>query len=283
MAGDWIKMDIELHEKGEFILLTESIKMEDFATEGMLEDLLLGKLKRFWSWADKQAEIEGKDGVVFGASFQWIDTKLLGCKGFCKAMKAAGWLDHRDGKLIIPNFAEKNGKSAKMRAIKAKRMADTRKQSPPRSSPASESSQPAKEPPEFDPAIAAAWIKLATFYTKVTGKEMKIDQNRRYRLAEALEHSTLDELFQGWRWYLTATSERAQTIRAAGKGIDTFLRADKTRSYIELAAEESEQQTSSSNVDRDRRAETIAYLEQAKQKEERARRENAEKEAKSAK
>lgn len=265
MAGDWIKMDIELHEKGAVIAMAETLKMGDFAPDKIMEDLIVGKLKKFWSWADRQASIEGEDGIVRGATFNWIDTKLLGVNGFCKAMQSAGWLDYQDGRLIIPGFARNNGKSAKARVMHAKRAADSKRQpsspSTPRTDP--EEKKP-RDPPEFDPAIELAWKELATVYAKTSGgKEMKIDQSRRYLLAEALDNCTLEELLKGWRWYLTATSERAQMIRAGGKGITTFLRADKTRSYIEMAEEEEQTQAP---ADRPVKAKTDAYLEEARKK-----------------
>jgi hypothetical protein len=272
--SDWIKMDTDLHEKGEVILLTESLTLKAFDPAKMLEDLIVGKLKHFWSWADRQAEIEEEDGVIYGATYAWVDKNLLGATGFCKAMEQAGWLYMRaDGAMVLPRWAKHNGVTARAKAANAKRMACARgglkrpavnpepakKKSkakepeevkepellPPLPEPSipetvkEEKAKPPKAtPPEFDLEIIEDWEKLSAVNKEVTGRDITLDQRRRYDLAEARKLFTIDELILGWRTYLTSESERFVKIRQAGKGISTFLSSDKVTSYIEMAKEE---------------------------------------------
>jgi 5-methylcytosine-specific restriction endonuclease McrA len=103
MAGDWIKMRIDLGDDPAVIGMASIL--------GIDEDVIVGKLHRLWSWADKHT-IDGKTNGVTPA---WLD-RFVACKGFADAMQSAKWLLIDGGSLCFPNFDKHNGKSAKSRA-----------------------------------------------------------------------------------------------------------------------------------------------------------------------
>lgn len=108
MAGDWIKMRVDLADDPAVISIGAAVNIG--------EDLVVGKLHRVWAWADKHTE----NGSIPGVSKSWID-KLTGVIGFADAMESAGWLAADSDSIRFPNFDRHNGKSAKKRASNAKR------------------------------------------------------------------------------------------------------------------------------------------------------------------
>lgn len=113
MAGDWIKMRTDLHTDPAVIGIACAV--------GINEDEVVGKLHRIWSWAD----IHTVDGNAPSVSVSWID-RYLDVSGFAKAMCDAEWLSCQcdDGRAGVrfPNFDRHNGKTAKTRALTAKRV-----------------------------------------------------------------------------------------------------------------------------------------------------------------
>ena len=116
MAGIWIKMENNLADKPEVLRLADHFECD--------EDLIVGKLHRFWSWFDDQTE----DGKVSGITFARID-KIVRMPGFAEAMESVGWLTNRNGVLSIPNWGNHNGETAKRRAKDNKRKGSTAKTS----------------------------------------------------------------------------------------------------------------------------------------------------------
>ena len=114
MAGDWIKFELSTFEK------TEVYQIADLA--GIDEDAAIGKLMRVWAWFDQQTE----NGNAHSVSKRLID-RLCGVNGFCDCMIKAGWMsEYTDGdtpNIALPNFDRHNGKTAKNRALTAKRVA----------------------------------------------------------------------------------------------------------------------------------------------------------------
>ncbi len=117
MAGDWIKMRVDLDEDPSVIGIAEDLKIEDI-------DHVIGKLWRLWKWADQQTT----DGNAPSVTKSWVD-RYLSVTGFASAMVKNGWLTFstlgesgNDRGLIIPKFENHNGKSAKNRAVTAKRV-----------------------------------------------------------------------------------------------------------------------------------------------------------------
>lgn len=110
MAGDWIKMRTDLDEDPSVIGIA-------LAT-GLEEDVVVGKLWKLWKWANQQT----RDGNAVGVSEKWVD-RYLRVDGFSAAMAKFGWLVVSEDGINFPNFDRHNGKSAKERALTAKRVA----------------------------------------------------------------------------------------------------------------------------------------------------------------
>jgi 5-methylcytosine-specific restriction endonuclease McrA len=102
MAGDWIKMRVDLCDDPAVISIADRLEVT--------EDEIVGKLHRLWSWADKHTT----DGFAEAITTRWVD-KYVGRSGFAEAMRQTGWLEFDDKGLTFPNFDVHNGKSAKSR------------------------------------------------------------------------------------------------------------------------------------------------------------------------
>lgn len=108
MAGDWIKLELTTPDKPEIHRMSETLSIS--------VEQVLGGMVRVWIWADTQS--------IDGNAISVTETSLdrIGCvAGLARAMKEVGWLKGSNGKLSIPNFDRHNGKTAKSRALTAKR------------------------------------------------------------------------------------------------------------------------------------------------------------------
>ena len=110
MAGDWIKMRVDLKDDPSVFKLAELLAVDELH--------VIGCLFCFWAWADKHAV----DGHVDGATSRLVD-KVSSTPGFCTAMQAVGWLVIEEAGIRIPNFDRHNGESAKERGLKNARQA----------------------------------------------------------------------------------------------------------------------------------------------------------------
>lgn len=108
MAGEWIKMRNDLAEDPAVISMA--------ARFGVDEDMIVGKLHRLWSWADRQS----RDGHAAGVTNVWID-RYIRLDGFAEAMVEVRWLAIDETGITFPNFDRHNGETAKSRALGAKR------------------------------------------------------------------------------------------------------------------------------------------------------------------
>lgn len=113
MAGDWIKVDHTLPGKPEIDRMA--------AVLGIDHDAVVGKLVRFWIWADQQSV----NGDALSVTETFID-RVADQKLFADALKKVGWLIKIKGGFSIPNFDRHNGKSAKSRALTKNRMQRSR-------------------------------------------------------------------------------------------------------------------------------------------------------------
>ena len=109
MAGDWIKMRVDLHEDPAVITIAAVTKLDRPA--------VIGRLHRIWSWADQQ--LRNGDGKSVTQAF--LD-ELVAHSGFAQAMSEAGWLKILSTGVSFPNFDRHNGKPAKDRALTRDRM-----------------------------------------------------------------------------------------------------------------------------------------------------------------
>ena len=113
MAGDWIKMRSNLWDDPRVARLVDLTDSSEAAVIGGL----------YWLWAT--ADQHTADGFMPGLSCRQIDRKT-GVAGLGQALVDIGWIeDHTDG-VVIVNFEDHNGASAKKRAQTAKRVANHR-------------------------------------------------------------------------------------------------------------------------------------------------------------
>jgi hypothetical protein len=112
MAGDWLKFEANTPEKPEVLAITIELGFDD-------PDLTVGKLLKVWRWFD-QHTVNGNAASVTPALLDL----LIGVTGITQAMANVGWLHINEGGGIdLPNFERHNGKTAKDRALTAKRVA----------------------------------------------------------------------------------------------------------------------------------------------------------------
>lgn len=111
MAGDWIKMECSTPEKPEVLAITLKLGWDD-------PDMTVGKLFKLWRWFDQHTE-EGNAANVTPALLD----RIVGVTGFVEAVESVGWLVINDGEISLPNFDRHTGKTAKSRALTAKRVA----------------------------------------------------------------------------------------------------------------------------------------------------------------
>lgn len=110
MAGDWIKVEVALPLKPEVWQIA--------GMTGLDADAVVGKLIRAWAWFDAHTE----NGNAVGVTFALLDS-VCGRNGFAEAMALVGWLEQDGSVMSLPNFDRHNGKTAKNRALTAKRVA----------------------------------------------------------------------------------------------------------------------------------------------------------------
>jgi hypothetical protein len=115
MAGDWIKMRLDLQTHPKVVRILSATKADKFR--------VIGGLHAVWSVFDTHSS----DGRLDGYSPDTLD-HIIGWQGFSAAMIAVGWLQV-DGEeaLLLPDFDEHNGKSGKRRAEDQKRKREDRK------------------------------------------------------------------------------------------------------------------------------------------------------------
>jgi hypothetical protein len=116
MSGDWLKFDVTLPEKPEVWQIAGLL--------GIDPDAVVGKLMKVWRWFDQHTE----DGNARSVTYALVDS-LVGVTGFAEAMALCGWLEQDGSFLRIPNFDRNNGKTAKKRALTAKRVAECKSKS----------------------------------------------------------------------------------------------------------------------------------------------------------
>lgn len=116
MAGDWLKIELELPDKPEVHAIAAKLNLDP--------DAVVGKLIRVWQWFDKHTV----DGNAVGVTFSLID-RISGVSGFGEVMHLVRWLEQIDAEtsgLSMPRFDRHTSASAKQRALTAKRVAKTR-------------------------------------------------------------------------------------------------------------------------------------------------------------
>lgn len=114
MRRPWIKIEVATPDKPEICAIASRLRMD--------EDMVVGKLVRFWAWV-AQNQVYGSN---LGVTLEFID-RLVGRKGFGAALCQAGWLIDADGIVSIPNFDRHNSNLARTRALTKTRVERHRK------------------------------------------------------------------------------------------------------------------------------------------------------------
>ena len=113
MAGDWIKMRMDLQTHPKVVRISSYLKADKLTT--------IGALHAVWCIFDTHSS----DGVMDGYSPDALDS-MIGLKGFCCAMMEVEWMDYDGQSLVLPNFSAHNGKSAKKRVADSERKREAR-------------------------------------------------------------------------------------------------------------------------------------------------------------
>lgn len=113
MAGDWIKMRVNLQTHPKVVRILSATHADKFR--------VLGGLHAVWSVFDTHST----DGILIGYTPETLD-HIIGWDGFSAALIAVGWLAAEEETLILPEFTEHNGQSAKRRAEDQKRKKQVR-------------------------------------------------------------------------------------------------------------------------------------------------------------
>lgn len=115
MAGDWIKMRIDLQTHPKVFRMVSALKADRLR--------IIGGLHIAWSIFDTHSS----DGVLVGYTVEAMDA-VVGWPGFTQAMVDVEWASVNDsGSLVMPRFDEHNGASAKRRANDSERKRNERK------------------------------------------------------------------------------------------------------------------------------------------------------------
>lgn len=113
MAGDWIKMRIDLATSPKVVRISSVLHADRMR--------IVGALHAVWCLFDTHSE----DGHLEGYTVETVDD-LIGFPGFARAMSDVGWLDEIAGAVVLPRFEFHNGASAKRRAMEADRKRSAR-------------------------------------------------------------------------------------------------------------------------------------------------------------
>jgi hypothetical protein len=119
MAGDWLKIEASTPDKPEVFLIAQALQMTP--------EEAFGRLFKVWRYFDQHT----RDGNELGVSDSYID-HIAGVTGFGKAMRDVHWLDWADNNMVgvkLVNFDRHHGKTAKTRALTARRVATHKQRS----------------------------------------------------------------------------------------------------------------------------------------------------------
>lgn len=108
MAGDWIKVEKDTPEKQEVLAIAAALNLDP--------EIVFTKCFKLWRWADSNTV----DGRIPKVTSVIVDA-LVHSTGFAQALIEVGWLQVREGSLVIPHFGRHMGQPAKKRAQHRKR------------------------------------------------------------------------------------------------------------------------------------------------------------------
>ena len=158
MAGDWIKVETVTPDKPEVFEIARSL--------GLSEPEAFGRLFLVWRWFDQHTETGDAPSVTVA----YLD-RIAGVAGFANAMRDVGWLlggeDSKSG-LTLPNFDYHNGKTAKTRALTARRQVTLRSRS--RNDEVTQAASPREEKRRSTPIPPSGFLEFWSRYPRKVGK-----------------------------------------------------------------------------------------------------------------
>lgn len=224
MAGDWIPMRANLEDDPTVISMARALRLQP--------DHVVGKLHRFWSWADSHTI----DGQLFGVDAAWVD-KHVDKRGFANAMAnaPAPWLIIEDDGITIPNFTHWFGSSAKSRMLNTRRQQVSRSQRDNCNGASATETRPPNRTEQkrlIAPALGGA--EFDAIRTKARGIADKLgscgtERNKRLLLGACALSAELGE-----EWLETAVRE---TREARAEKPYAYLRTVLTRTSDELGVD----------------------------------------------
>lgn len=112
----WIKLETHIFDKPEVSQMSSELNID--------EERIVAKLCKIWCWFDANAE----NGAVQRSCEKLLD-RIANKRGFCNAMRNAGWLHINDETISIPHYDRHNSQSSKKRALTSKRVSKHRAKS----------------------------------------------------------------------------------------------------------------------------------------------------------
>lgn len=192
MAGDWIKMRVDLADDPAVVFIARKLGIED-------RDVIVGKLHALWSWATGHLA----DGNAVGVTQEFIDA-LVHVTGFAKAMadvRPNPWLIIRKSGVVFPRWEEHLSQGAKQRVLTQRRVANFRAQQ-------SNADSVTKSLPEKRRVLIPPNPPPSGGNRRATRAERRADASAEEQAAAAAFKALRD-------WWLHLVIERRDEIRAA--------------------------------------------------------------------
>jgi len=133
MAGDWIKIRVDLERDPKFLMMREELRVtlsDESVTHGdvtqtsLTSRIVLG-LHRVWSSVRLRGKEDGDDALFSTAKLTTLD-HIAEIPGFGKAMSEVGWVAENGTGLRFPNWLEDNELPQNTAKSGAQRMRDFR-------------------------------------------------------------------------------------------------------------------------------------------------------------
>lgn len=148
---------------------------------GLSQDLVVGKLHRLWSWANRNLI----DGNAPSVTKTWLD-RYLSEPGFAEAMMKTGWLVPLGDGIAFKDFDRWNSQGAKRRLLTAKRAQNFRMRNRNARSVTKTLPEKRREENKNPPTPLRGEEEMLTALAAATGEDYRLPANvRRFRRVAA--------------------------------------------------------------------------------------------------
>ena len=183
MAGDWMKIELELPDKPEVHYIANALNLDP--------DAVVGKLIRVWQWFNKHT----LDGNAHGVTFSLLD-RITCVTGFGEALMLAGWLEQHDKTLHMPKFDRHTSESSKKRALTNQRQSRFRNATVTQSALPREEKSNTPISPSFDAFWSAYPKKRSKGQALNAWRKLSPDEQLTARIIAAVEQAKTQD---DWR------------------------------------------------------------------------------------